>query len=192
MSIFTEKPVALAVLGGLCALFPLLVFLSRRTIGSLLALGGVIGLTLLLLLVERLVVTDREAILLQQKGVLAAVEANDLSAALTFVDPAAASVRSDAQTLMPQVKVNRARAMGDVEVRFDPAASDTKADTSFRGFLEGVHASSGMRFGFMDNVEIHWTKRDNRWLITGYTAYFGDQPLDAVNSARSKRPVPGR
>jgi hypothetical protein len=192
MSIFTENPLAIAVLGGVCALFPLLVFLSRRTLGSLLALGGVIAMTLFLILVERLIVTDREAIHEQQKGVLAAVEANDVASTLAFIDAAAANVRSDAQTLMPQVKVNRARAMGDVEVAFDPASNSTQATTRFRGFLEGIHAGSGMHFGFMDNVEIHWAKRDNLWLIVGYTAYNNDQPIDAVSSARSKRPVPGR
>jgi len=192
MSIFTENPLAIAVIGGVCAIFPLLVFLSRRTLGSLLALGGVIALTLLLILVERLIVTDREAILQQQKGVLAAVEANNVAATLAFIDAAAANVRSDAQTLMPQVKVNRARAMGDIEVTFDPASNLTQATTRFRGFLDGIHAGSGMHFGYMDNVEIHWAKRDNRWLIVGYTAYNNDQPIDAINSARSKRPVPGK
>ncbi len=192
MSLFTEKPVALAVIGGVAAIFPLLVFLSRRTLGSLFALGGVLVVTLGLVLVERLIVTDREAILTQQQGVLAAVEANNVPATLTFIDPNAANVRSDAQTLMPQVKVNRARRLGDVEVQLDPASTGAAATTSFRGFLEGVHTGSGLQFGYMDQVDIHWAKRNDKWLITGYTAYHNGQPIDAVNSVKSKRPVPGK
>jgi hypothetical protein len=192
MSLFTEKPVALAVLGAICAIFPLLVFLSRRTLGSLFALAGVLVLTLGLILVERLIVTDREAILTQQQGVLAAVEANDLRKTLTYIDPAAAAVRSDAQTLMPQVKVNRARRLGDVEVKLDPTSNKADATTTFRGFLEGVHTGSGLHFGYMDQVDIHWAKQNEKWLITGYTAYHNNHPINAVSSIKSKRPVPGK
>lgn len=192
MTLFTEKPVALAVLGGICSIFPLLVFLSRRTLGSLIALGGVLVIMLTLILVERLIVTDREAILTQQQGVLAAVESNNVPATLAFIDPNAANVRSDAQTLMPQVKVNRARRLGDVEVKLDPTSNNADATTSFRGFLEGVHTGSGLHFGYMDQVDIHWAKRNDKWLITGYTAYHNGQPIDAASSVKSKRPVPGK
>jgi hypothetical protein len=193
MASFVENPLALAVIGGIFGTFALIVFLARRTLGSLVVLGTVIGVTLLLIGVERLVVTDREAVASSVKAALAAVESNDLSAVLALVDPAAATVRADAQSLMPLVKVNKARSIGDIEVDVNDAADLPTARSRVRGFLDGVHSSSGMHVGYFNQqVDLQWIKRGDQWLINGYTAYYEDQPIDAVGSAISKRPVPGR
>ena len=43
---------------------------------------------------------------------------------------------------------------------------------------------------FNQQVDIHWVKRGDRWLMDGYTAYYDGQPIDAVESAAGNRPVP--
>ncbi len=193
MSILVEYPVAIAVIGGIAATLALVVFLARRTSGAALALGGIIVATLLLLVVERLVVTDREQVESNVGGLLAAVEANDLPGVLSFIDPAGAGVRSDAQTLMSLVKVIKARAIGRLETRLDAVANPPAARVSLHGFLDGVHSSTGMHIGYFNQqVDVDWVKRGERWLVDDYTAYYNGQPINAVGSARSRRPMPGR
>lgn len=189
---FLESPLLVLVVGALCATFALVVFLSRRTMGSLAVLVGVAAVTLALVLVERLVVTDREQVEAGIETVLACVEANDVGGVVAWIDPAAKVVVDDVRKLMPLIKVEKARALSDVEVVMGPDAPDA-ATSSFRGFLDGVHTRSGMRVGFFNQrIDVHWVRRGERWLVSGYQAYFDDAPIDAVGSAQGNRPVPTR
>jgi hypothetical protein len=188
-----ENPVLIGVIGGLLTTLALVVFLARRSLGSLVALAGAILLTLLGLVVERLVVTEREQVERAVAEVLAAVEANDLPGVLAAIDPAAAKVRGDASALMPLIKVEKARALSAVDVDFTSTRQPPMALSRFRCFLQGIHTRSGMQVGYFNQqVDIHWVKRGDRWLIEDYTAYYDNQPIDAVGSAAGNRPVPGR
>jgi hypothetical protein len=193
MSVLVENPLAIAVGGGVLATLALVVFLARRSLASLLTLGGILAATVLLILIEQLVLTDQEQVEIGLASVLAAVEANNMPAVLNWIDPAAVSVRADVQALMPLVKVDKARSMGDLEITVDQSGNAPSAMSRFRAFLDGVHGSSGMRVAYFNQqVDLQWIKRGNRWLIDAYTAYYDDQPIDAVGSARGNRPVPGR
>ena len=192
MSVLIENPVAIAVVGALAATLALVVFLARRNLGSLVAIAGVAALTLLLLAVEKFVVTDREAVEGGLEEVLAAVEANDLTGVLTWIDPVAAGTKADAEALMPLVKVSAANAAA-VAVEVNDATNPPTATAQFRAYLNGVHGSSGMSLLYVNQrVDTHWVKRGDHWLLSGYTAYYDEQPIDAVGSARGNRPVPGR
>jgi hypothetical protein len=189
MAILLENPVAIVVAGGVAATLALVVFLSRRSLGPLIALAAIFGLTLLLLVVERVVVTDREAIEDSVEEVLAAIEANNVQGVLANIDPAAAGVRSDVEALMPQIKVISANA-GGILVEVQVAATAPTATSQFRAFLQGTHGSSGMSVAYINQrVDIEWVKRGDRWLISDYTAYYDNRPIDAVSSARGNRPV---
>jgi hypothetical protein len=184
-----ENPIAIAVIGGLLTTVALVVFLARQTGRSLAALGGVIAVTALLLLVERWVVTDREAVEYALADMLAAIEANDVPAASAFVDSAAPGIKSDMEAIMPLVKVNNANAAA-VVVETNPNASPPTATSRFQAYLHGTHGSSGQPLAYINQrVDIEWVKRGDRWLVSGYTAYYDGQPIDAVSSARGNRPV---
>jgi hypothetical protein len=185
-----ESPIVPLVVGLLAATFALVVFLGRRTMGSLVALGVVLVATLLMVLVERLVVTDREQIEYAIDEVLARVEANDVAGVVAWIDPAEPRVVADVRQLMPMIKVEKARTTSKVEVGIGADSPDS-ATSTFRGFLDGVHKSSGMRVGFFNQrIDVFWKRREGRWLVTDYQAYFDDNPIDAVGSARGNRPVP--
>jgi hypothetical protein len=184
-----ENPVALAVVGVLAATVALMVFLSRRTTGPLVALAALVGLTLILLVVERLVVTDREAVQHGVEEVVAAIEANDVAGVLAWIDPAAVGVKADVEALTPMIKVSNANAAG---VRVDIFSSNpTTAKAEFRAYLQGVHSSSGMSLYYVNQrVDLNWIKRGDRWLIDDYTAYYDEQPINAVGSAQGNRALP--
>ncbi len=192
MTVFIENPVAIAVFGALAATLALVVYLARRNFGSLVAIAGVAALTVLMLAVEKFVVTDREAVEAGVEQVFDAIESNDLPGVLEWIDPAAANVKADAESLMPEVKVSTANAAA-IEVEVNDAANPPTAKSQCRAYLNAVHGSSGMAMPYMNQrVDLNWVKRGNHWRITGYQAYYDDQPIDAVGSARGNRPVPGR
>jgi hypothetical protein len=189
MTWLTENPLPIAVAGVLLAAFAAIAVSARRNLGSLVALAGVVAVTLLLLAMERLVVTDREHVEAALGDLMAAVEANDVPGALAWIDPAAATMRADAQALMPSVKIGKARATS-VEVELNEQANPPTATSRFRGLLQGLHPQSGTPINYVNQqVDVAWVKRNGRWLADGYTAYFDGKPIDAVGSARSNRPV---
>ena len=192
MSTLFENPIAIAVVGSLLATVALVVFLSRRTTGPLAALVGIITVTALLLLVERWVVTDREAVEHALGGMLAAIEANDLPAAMAFVDSAAPGIKSNMEALMPEVKVQTANA-GAVVVEANSNATPPTATSRFQAYLHGTHGSSGQPLAYINQrVDIVWVKRGDQWLVSDYTAYYEGQPINAVSSARGNRAIPSR
>ena len=190
MNILLERPLPIITVGGLLAVFALVVFLARRDSRSLAALGAVLLVTVTMLAVERFAVTQRELVETAIVEVMAAIKANDLPRVLDSVDPAAAAVHADASALMPLVKVDQAHAAGTIEVDLNEQAAPPTATSRFLGFLNGVHPTSGMRIAYFNQqVEVRWVKRGDRWLVDGYTAYYDGQPIDAVSSARGNRPV---
>jgi hypothetical protein len=193
LTALVENPVLVGVIGGLLATLALVVFLARRNLPSLVALVGAVALTLLGLVIERMVETEREQVERSVREVLAAVEANDLARVFNAIDPAATRVRNDASALMPLIKVEKARSLSAVEAIVESAANPTTAMSRFRAFLQGIHTRSGMQVAYFNQqVDIHWVKRGDRWLIEDYTAYYDEKPIDAVGSAAGNRPVPGR
>lgn len=186
-----ENPILIVAVGAVAATIAMIVFLARRSLESLIALAGIVAFTLIALLVERYVVTDREQIRANLAETLAAIEANDLTSVLAQLDPAAKTIRSDASALMPQIKVEKARALGTVEVEVDHSRQPPTATCTFRAFLQGIHAKSGMQVAYFNQqVDIHWVIRNERWLMDGYTAYYDGKPINAVQSATGNRPVP--
>ncbi len=190
MNVLLENPIAIGAVGALLATVALVVFLAKRSLASLVTLAGVVLMTLLGLSVERLVVTDREAVENTLAAVLEAVEANNVQGVLARIDPAAKQIRADAGALMPQIKVEKARSLGKVEVHVGAAKQPPDAACTFRAFLQGVHTKSGMQVAYFNQqVDIHWVKRGDDWLMDGYTAYYDGKPIDAVQSAAGNRPV---
>ena len=163
-----------------------LVFLSKRSLPSLVALGGAVVLTLLLLAIERWVVTDREAVESTLVEMIAAIEANDTPAVVALVDPAATALKAEIEMLMPMVKVSDSKATS-IRVDVDESAQPMEATCHFRGKLQGVHQRSGMQVFYFDKVDMEWGKQNDRWLLQNFTAYQKGKPLDAVESLRSNR-----
>lgn len=184
-----ENPLAIVVAGGLAVLATAVVFASRRTSGALAALVATVLATFAILAVERSVVTDREQVRAAVRSVMQSIEAGDLPALLSRIDPAAASVRSDAQALLPLMEVKAAGASRSIDVEFAGGPAPT-ALARFTGFLNAIHRQSGVPVMYADQVDVVWARRGDQWLITHYVAYFDGQPIDAVGSARGNRPVP--
>lgn len=191
MSFFIENGLAIAVIGGLATTMALVFFMARRTSGSLGAFAAAVGATVLLLAIEWYFESDREQIALAAEATYGAVEANDVNGVLAVVDPAATTMRSDVQALMPMMKVEKARSLGTAEIAIDDTVNPPTAVSSSKAYLDGVHEKSGARVAYFNQqVDLHWVKRGDQWLLNDYTPYYEGKPIDAVNSARTNRAVP--
>jgi hypothetical protein len=186
MNLFLENPLPIWSLGAVCFAIAVIVFLAKRSLGSMLGIVGVIALTALLLLVESVVVTPSEEVEQSLTQLMAAIEANDIPAVVAKIDPRATAIRKEAETLMPQVKVRETGA-ASVRVEVDESASPLKATSSFRGRIDGIHARTGARIFFFDQVEIDWQKSGNGWQITDYRAQFRGKPITAAEGLRAAR-----
>ncbi len=181
-----ENPVPIYAVGAVLATLCGLAFVARRNLPSLLAFVGVVAATLLLVLVERLVVTNREQVEAAVVDILLAIEENDLPTVLTMIDPAAAEVRDDAETLMPLVRVEDTGATS-LRVKVDTTAESLTAVAKFRGKVDGIHRSSGQRVFYFEEVHLFWVKREGRWLVVDYQVHTGEMPIDAVDDLRIPR-----
>jgi len=185
MNTLLENSLPILAVGAVLATLCGLVFLSRRTVPSLLVLAVVVLLTMLLVISERLIVTPREEVEQALSTLLAAVESNDLPGVLAMIDPAAANVRSDAEKLMPMVDVTDT---GASALEIDVEGSS--ATVHCRGKLRGIHRSSGAAMMYFDKVEFQWVRRDEQWLLEDFVAYWKGKPLQTVESLRENRPTP--
>jgi len=184
-----EDPLPIWAGGAVAATVAGLIFVSRRSLAAMVGLAGVVLLTLLLVLVERLVVTDSEQVQASVAQIIGAVEANDLPGLRACIDPAAAKILADVDTIMPLVKLKDAGATS-VRIEVDHSAQPLRATAQFRGRLDGVHLRSGQRFFYFDEVITQWVRQGDRWLLQDYTAQWKGRPVSPVDSLRGARPAP--
>src|SRR5205809_396047 len=98
-------------MGGAVALtMACIVFFQTRSKGSVYGILGVIVATAVLLLINWLIETPREAVERALYNLAATVETNDVPGTVAYLAPSAnADLRKNVETLMPQVKIERAR-----------------------------------------------------------------------------------
>ena len=180
--ILLENPLPIYAVGAVLATVCGLAFLARRSLSALLVFVFVVLTTLLLVLVERFVVTERERVEAAAIEIMAAIEANDLEGVLARIAPTAEEVRSDARTMMPQMTVEDTNL---TSLRVEIAAGEPPLATSFfRGKVDGIHRGSGQRVFYFEDVELSWQLIDDRWLLIDYRVYSDGMPIDAIDGFR--------
>ena len=102
-------------------------------------------MTAVLVLTSWLIETPREAVERTLYELAATVEANDVKGALSYLAPSAdPQLRKDVETLMPLVRIDRARIIGTPEIDIEGGANINVGDREmprrdFRGQQEGRH-----------------------------------------------------
>jgi hypothetical protein len=164
-----ENAVPIWAGGAVLLTFALVLYLQTRGRAALVAMLIVVLATGGLLVVERLIETPREAVERTLDELAAAIEANDLPGVLAFIAPTATEVRSDAETLMPLVTVEKARVLGSPEVEIDATTQPATATVKCQAMVNVVVKQNGMKGPYMDRETIHFIQSDGRWLIESYT-----------------------
>jgi hypothetical protein len=145
------------------------VYFQTRSKGSLYGILGVLGVTAALLLFNWFVETPREAAEHALYRLAATVEANDVSGALAQLSPTAnAQLRKDVETLMPQVRIERARILGEPQIELSP--DENTATIQCRGFIMAANKRDGLKGEAADRFVLQWVRRGDRWLLESYTS----------------------
>ena len=173
-------------IGGAIALtMASVVYFQTRSKGSLYGILGVISVTAALLLFNWFVETPREAVEHALYSLAAAVEANDVQAAIGFLAPTVApnvrDLRKQIESELPQFKIERARVVGESEIEMDD--DDKKATVKCRGLIVAVNRKDGMKGGAEDHATMEWVLVGNRWLLRDYVSR--DHSSGAFRSPKS-------
>lgn len=157
-------------IGGAIALtMASVVYFQTRSKGSIFGILGVIAATAALLLFNWLVETPREAVEHAIYHLAATVEANDVAGALAQLAPTAnAPLRNDVQTLMPQVRIEMARIIGEPQIEL--SADETAATVRCQGVIQATNKRDGMKGGATDRFVLQWVRRGDLWLLENYTS----------------------
>jgi hypothetical protein len=186
MTLFFENPLPIWALGIVGFAIAVIVYFAKKSLGSMLAVAFVVVATAVLLFIERQVITPSEEVEQAVVDIMDAIQANDVPGVVALIDPLATKVRSDAETLMPQVKV-KATGNSSLRVELDESASPPKATSFFRGKIDGVHSKTGARAFYFDQVEVDWQKSGDKWLVVDYRAEFRGKPISAAEGIRGVR-----
>jgi hypothetical protein len=171
MTWLAENTLTICMIGAVALAMALFVWFQTRTNGALYGVLGVILLTAVLALTSWLIETPREAVERSLYELAATVEANDVKGALSYLAPKAdAELRKDVETLMPLVKIERARVIGTPEIVMEGGTNANSATVKCRGVVLAVNKKDGMKGGAEDHVVFKWVLRDNRWLVESYTS----------------------
>lgn len=156
----------------------LAVVLVRTGRGAVLvAMGAVFVLVLLLLVVEYAVVTPGEEVQDTLQEAAAAVEANDVEAFMSFVQPEASAKFSEVRRRMPNFVIKSVRS-GQLAVDVDKANSDTAMARFVASVVAREKTGQIPREQYVARFRIDLKRIDDRWVFTGYE----EQPLTGNGS----------
>lgn len=168
MSRFAESPVPYLLLGLVAESILLIVYLQTRRTAFLAAIVVVASLTAAGILVEQMVVTDREAVEQTVYNLAEAIEADDVQGVLRHVSPQAGQARADAQREMGRYEVELARIISPLEIEFFDNTSPPTARVSFRAVVRVKEGRSGVAFPATLDFVITFAREGDRWLLLGY------------------------
>lgn len=167
MSWILEDPTPTLV-GAALIIALLILALVKTGRGVLLyAIAGVILLTALILVAERLVVTDREAISDTLSEAVVALEANDPQALGKLIDPTSPMLREAARE-MAQVNIQKVT-FSRLDVKVNRHTSPATAEADFMGYVNGRDRRGELPYeNFTGRFIVRFRRDGDRWLMTGY------------------------
>jgi hypothetical protein len=168
MAIFVESPWPILFIG--IAIEAVLAFLLLRTgLGKyLIAMIGVALLVAAGLIVERLVVTDRERVEQTLDTAVAAVRRNDLQGALACITPSDHKARTFTTWVFGRVEFQEAYITG-LEITVNRLTSPPSAEAKFLAIGRGRDRNGEFPYqGFKRRVTLQMRLEGERWLVTGY------------------------
>jgi ketosteroid isomerase-like protein len=175
MSTFVENPIFwIAVTVLLEAILAVMLVKTGR--GALVgAMIGVLVLGAAGLLLERVVVTEREEVEAAFEEIAAALERNDVPGVMACLASDASQLRTEASSRMPRVEISDAR-IRDLKVSFNRRANPPTARADFKAIVEARDKKGEVPYEhFIRQFSVGLRREGDRWLLTDYTSY---DPLD--------------
>jgi hypothetical protein len=134
----------------------------------LVAMIGVAVIVVIGLVVERLVVTDREAVRLTLDAAVAAVRKNDLNGLLDCIEPSAKEPRELSRWVLSRCEVQEGH-ISDLQITVNRLTSPPTAEAKFLAVGRGRDRMGEFPYqGFAQRVVVQLRLQGDRWLVTGY------------------------
>lgn len=168
MAFLLEGPWTILFIGIVIEAILGLVLMQTGRGKFLIAMIGVAIVVGALLIVERSVVTDREAVTSTLDAAVAAVKKNDVNGLLDCIAPSAESPRELSRWVLKRFDVEEAH-VSDLEIKVNRLKSPPTADTKFLAVGKGKDRMGEIPYqAFGQKVEVQLELRGGRWLVTGY------------------------
>lgn len=171
MEMLLESPWPYIWTGVLALVLLGVAFFNTRHPKLLSAMAGVLVVTLLLVLMEWAVVTDRESVENTLEDVALALESNDLDRVMAYMSPTAGNIRNHAQMFLPRIEVSDANVGGDLKVTINRLTSPPTARAEFTGRISFKGRSPGEAFpydNFVRKFAIKLRQSGDGWLLDEY------------------------
>ena len=171
MNYLAENALPIWAAGAVAVTMALIVYLQTRTTVAFLAILVILASAGMLLVIEHLIETPREAVERTLYELADTVENNDVPGALRFLASTAdTQIRKDIETLMPLVKIDRANVIGAPQIEVEPGDAPDSATVICRGIIVATLKQNGMKGGAEDELTIAWVRQGDRWLVEDYVA----------------------
>jgi hypothetical protein len=180
MTILFENPWWIIFIGAIIeAVLGIVLFRTGRGV-LLWVMLGVLALTLLGVLIERLVVTERERVEMTLDGITAALEANDLNRVLSYVSPDATQTRRRATWAMGRIEVQSAR-IYNLEISINRLTSPPTAKAAFFGHLSYRDRQGEIPYNnYGSKFVVDLRKQGEVWVVTGHVEQQATEGKDRV------------
>jgi len=175
MTIFLESPIPILCIGLLAeAVLGLIMLRTGRGV-IFWPMGGVLLLVLGGVLLEWLVVTEKERVAEAIDGAAAALEANDEKAMTLYLAKEAANLRAEVHWAMTRVEFTKAK-ITRLEIDINELSSPPTAKVHVQGYLMFNDRKGEYPYHTQPVKELTLDLRrdSDRWVITGYT--YSDDP----------------
>ena len=159
-----------ALVAGLIAEAILAIALLRTGLVKIIgAMVGVLILTVLLLLLERGVVTEFEEIEATLDAAASALAANDVDGVVSHISPQAAQLKQYAERAMRRFNFSEAVVGGDLAVQVNRLTSPPSAVAKFTVRLHGTDRQGTVPYGnYVERVELTLHQIDGRRYVAEY------------------------
>lgn len=118
--------------------------------------------------IERLVVTDREAVINTLDAAATAVEDNNLERLLGCISPSAQRPRNQSRWVLERFDVDKA-IIHNLKIDFNHLTSPPTAHAHFQAIGTGRDRKGQIPYhSYAQRVVVHLRLEGDRWLVTGY------------------------
>jgi len=182
-----ENPLRIVLIGGLLTTIFAASWVRTGQARLLYAAIAVLVLTAAALVVERLVLTDREQVDITLHEIARLVEANDIEATLKYASTRLTAVRAQAAAELPQYRFREVSIKNNLTIKVFPKHIPPKAVAEFNvGVLLTSKDGLFSDFPVQRFVEVTLYQEEGHWRVGGYAHY------DPLKGARddSDRPAP--
>jgi len=172
MIIFLESPWPWLLIGIVAEAILAAALVTTRRGALLWGMLGVLGFVVGGVVIERLVVTEREQVEAAMDGIVSALNANDLDRLLRdYIAPDAYTTRARANWALNRVEIQKAN-YHNLQVTINHLTSPITAQAEFDGNVRYQDRLREFPYGFYEaRFVVELELRDRRWLVTDHVEY---------------------